>query len=181
LGWKDRFANADWSQRQYSYAKAQAWQVYTPQAVVQGTSGAVGSDRAKILAEIGGASRGPVHRLQVSLARNDQGFLVDVDHTIIRQPVQVALVESGLQSRVDHGENAGATLTHVDVVRYFATKQAMSTLNEADQLGRCVFNLLPQGPKLEGGSLKAVVWQQDPDFHIFSVGQSAPLKAPIQK
>jgi hypothetical protein len=175
LGWKDRFASPAYSQRQYAYAQARGWdQVYTPQAVIQGQDHGVGSDASRLQSLISAASKAPVPRLRVKLSRSGQGFLVKVSGALEGQPMQVALLESGLSSQVKRGENAGVTLSHGDVVRAF---EPMVTLIA----GKASWAVDPQTLALENGPLKAVAWQQGPDFHIFSVGQSAPLKAPIQK
>ena len=49
LGWKDTLAQRPFGERQHAYSGVQgARQVYTPQAVVNGTASTVGSDRAAL-------------------------------------------------------------------------------------------------------------------------------------
>src|SRR5664279_1257987 len=49
LGWKDPFSNAVYSDRQRQYARFLALQsIYTPQAIVNGSTELVGSDKARL-------------------------------------------------------------------------------------------------------------------------------------
>jgi hypothetical protein len=50
LGWKDPWAQAGFTRRQYAYSRARgAAQVYTPQALVNGGADLVGHDKAGLL------------------------------------------------------------------------------------------------------------------------------------
>lgn len=58
LGWKDPFASADFTARQRGYSKVfNEKSVYTPQMVVNGRTGFVGSDRAKAREAIAAAGK----------------------------------------------------------------------------------------------------------------------------
>ena len=53
IGWKDPFADAAWTQRQRQYSRAlRTTQIYTPQMVIGGKIGVVGSDRRAVEAAI---------------------------------------------------------------------------------------------------------------------------------
>jgi hypothetical protein len=118
LGWKDPFSSPAATQRQRHYAELLALAtVYTPQIVIDGKWQAVGSSRAEIERILDAAPRNP-DDVPVGLA---------VDHgraQITLGPgggVPAAVVLIGFDRRrvtaVGRGENAGRTLTHVDVVR----------------------------------------------------------------
>src|SRR6516225_7595569 len=58
LGWKDTLADARFSARQKAYSQARGdREVYTPQAVINGSAHVIGSDRAGIESAIGATSK----------------------------------------------------------------------------------------------------------------------------
>ena len=128
IGWPDPFADPAFSRRQRAYARAfRSDQVYTPQMVVNGAVGFVGSDRAKATREIAAAlEKEPAVR--VTLAVEDgakPGTIVVTYATTPTAPdrvLNVALVERGLSVTVRRGENAGKVLRHDNVVRAFQTR-----------------------------------------------------------
>jgi hypothetical protein len=123
LGWPDRFSDAAFSARQRSYAEALGEaRVFTPQAVVNGTRSLVGSDerglRAAITSELERpAVAGLVLRIEPGENPGELRVRVRVDDTTPPAMVRVAVVEDGLVTRVQRGENAGRTLHHDCVVR----------------------------------------------------------------
>ena len=127
LGWPDRFAEARFSQRQRRYAAALGERrVYTPQAVVNGRWSMVGSDEPELRAAVERALE-LAGTVAVSVSA-DQGpddgrLVVQVagEGAASRVVANVALVESGLETEVRRGENAGRTLRHSHVVRAFAS------------------------------------------------------------
>jgi hypothetical protein len=119
LGWKDPFSSPAATQRQSRYAELLGLAaVYTPQIVIDGKWQAVGSSRAE------------VERI-LDLALRDRdgipvGIAVDHGRAQItfgaggdRMPASVVLIgfDRHQVTPVARGENAGRTLTHVDVVR----------------------------------------------------------------
>src|SRR5262245_24379168 len=53
LGWKDPFSSPAWSERQTAYARAfGSARIYTPQAVVDGRAGCVGSDEDELRSRV---------------------------------------------------------------------------------------------------------------------------------
>src|SRR5271170_755329 len=57
LGWKDPFSSAQFSQRQSDYAHSLGGEVYTPELVVDGAKGFVGSNEGDARREIHNALR----------------------------------------------------------------------------------------------------------------------------
>ncbi len=126
LGWRDPFSDAAYSQRQRKYATALAEeQVYTPQMIVNGQAGFVGSNPARADREIAAALATPATVALAVEARRD-GPRVHVNYRAAGAPkgavVCVAWTESAATTRVARGENAGRTLAHVNVVRSFVTR-----------------------------------------------------------
>ena len=122
LGWVDRFANAEYTARQYDAMRANgASFVYTPQVLLQGRDFAKWRSGA---AAIDAAARTPARAsIALDVAPGEHDFAVTVDATVadaaFRGDAQlfIAYADSGLVSDVKAGENRGARLTHDHVVR----------------------------------------------------------------
>ena len=125
LGWPDRFASADNTARQRSYARSSGERdIYTPQVVVGGRERFVGSDRGNVNAAIARAlAVAPAVPLTVHARRTADGS-VAIDYAAPEAPrgsvLNVAVVEHAVSTAVRAGENAGRTLKHVNVVRTFS-------------------------------------------------------------
>ena len=113
LGWKDPFSDRLFSDRQAGYGE----RIYTPQAVVDGRVDVLGSDEAGIVKAAIAAAREP--HGTVGLTKTDTGVRLDVAALPPHSGAQVflAVLEDGLVSSVEKGENAGRTLSHTAVVR----------------------------------------------------------------
>src|SRR5260221_5080903 len=113
LGWRDPFSDALFSDRQSRYGA----RIYTPQAVIDGRVDVVGSDEAGILRAAKGAAA-EAHG-EIRLSAGVHGVHVVAAGLPHHGPAQVmlAVVEDGLVSKVERGENAGRTLPHTAVVR----------------------------------------------------------------
>jgi hypothetical protein len=121
LGWKDPFSSSAATERQQDYARLLGLgTVYTPQIVVDGKWEAVGSDRAAVEHALDKARR---ERTEVPLtlaldhgqARIRLGSSGDLAASVVLISFDRRRVDT-----VERGENAGRTLTHVDVVRGIA-------------------------------------------------------------
>lgn len=127
LGWTDPFSSRDWTSRQYIYARALGnGNAYTPQMVVDGTVEFVGSHsqqaRESIL-KAAGKTKIPVVLAQGNADGIGKGNLSakvgKLEGTTKGDAAEVwlAITETGLQSAVTRGENAGEELHHAAVVR----------------------------------------------------------------
>lgn len=114
LGWRDPFSSPIYSERQTRHGR----RAYTPQAVVDGREDMVGSDEKAIVKAAMAAAGQPHGLLQFSPSAAGKAK-VSVTGLPPHGPARVflAVVEDGLQSHVERGENAGRTLRHVAVVR----------------------------------------------------------------
>jgi hypothetical protein len=122
LGWKDPFSTAAATARQQRYAELLGLAtVYTPQLVIDGRWQAVGSDRAQVERAIlvAGRERG---QPAVTIALDDGRARITVGRNGEQPGTAVLLIgfDRRQVNRVMRGENAGRTLTHVDVVRSIA-------------------------------------------------------------
>lgn len=125
LGWKDRFADPAYTTRQRDYARQLAagggdGGIYTPQMIVQGTVGFVGSDRQaarKAIADARAKVAGGTLTLQVTPDETTVQVRFRYDGPTEGRTLRVAVVEDDLRSTVRRGENRGKTLGHAAVVR----------------------------------------------------------------
>jgi hypothetical protein len=161
LGWKDRFANAKYTDRQHEQMRRQRETfVFTPQVLLQGRD--FGQWRSGEPASAIAAVNARRPRATIELAAELQGAnaIVDVhvevpdvrnrSHTV----VAVALVQSKLSSDVKAGENAGKRLLHDHVVRQWRGGISLDAAGEVRQ--RLQF-LLPADP----GPLEIVAFAEN--------------------
>jgi hypothetical protein len=122
LGWKDPFSSPQYTARQQDYTNRYRFDgVYTPQLVVVGRYGLVGSDGREASAAIQKAIRDPKIPITISnLARNVTArieFPADQKFRGAHGLLYVALGDNKQESHVARGENSGRTLAHVAVTR----------------------------------------------------------------
>ncbi len=111
LGWPDRFASSEATQRQHDWARALAAStVYTPQVVAGGRDWR----RWPALPEPPAAAP-----MALRLTREPGRAMVEVGAAPGRWLGYWAVLEDGHRSRVTAGENSGVTLTHDHVVRRY--------------------------------------------------------------
>lgn len=120
LGWRDPFSSAEWTQRQARYARTMHLSsAYTPQAVVNGAREFVGSNRAALSAALEKASS-EKPRFEITLtARREGDSLIATIHATVpaTYDLMLAIVEDGVTTKIEHGENAGRTITNDAIVR----------------------------------------------------------------
>ena len=125
LGWRDPFSSAWATARQRAYARTLDGRSYTPELVVGGTVGFVGSRRSEARQRIAEA---PAPSASVGVTARRAGGRVEAQVVTERAPagsvVHVALVQREAVTNVARGENRGRTLRHANVVRAFETRPA---------------------------------------------------------
>jgi hypothetical protein len=123
LGWKDTLANPKFTVRQRDYASRQrGGQVYTPQAVINGVSHVVGSDRYRIDSMITDAKLETAKRgVTIKLSTDAQKMQIEVGGPRLEPGVTgtiwFALVQRKTSVAIPRGENRGATVNYFNVVR----------------------------------------------------------------
>jgi len=130
IGWKDRFSQAAFTNRQRKIAlHNQSRTIYTPQLVLSGKDfrrwGSINSDVRRINSQPPGA------RLLLSAGRNDSALTLTIQANLINPAsgnaeLYVAIFENNLESNVRAGENQGRRLRHDYVVRKFIGPISMS-------------------------------------------------------
>jgi hypothetical protein len=179
LGWRDPFSSATFTNRQSEYARVfRSGQIYTPLLVVDGAFEAVGSDKTAVRAAIAAAAARPAATVHVSAtATNDRARVevsVDMPTPLGRKgsaDVVVAIVEDGLVTRVQRGENGGRTLPHSAVVRSLST----ITTIPPDASSRSVSILLPRSQEWRTSQLRVVGFVQERESHRVLGAAAAPL------
>jgi len=137
LGWKDRFASAQFTQRQYDAMRAnRATFVYTPQVLIQGRDAQEWKRGA--VASLAATAKRP-GRASVTLDAMHEGGAYKVRATASVADVALrtnavlwlAYADSGLVSDVKAGENRGVRLIHDHVVRSLHGPFAVNAKGEA--------------------------------------------------
>ena len=116
LGWRDRFASAESTERQARYVAALGLPTaFTPQIVVDGRRSVVGSDRRRIEAEL--IERAETVALRAAV--DDGDLIVTLPEAALntRYDVNVMAYLPTAVTAIGRGENTGRTLTEFNIVR----------------------------------------------------------------
>jgi hypothetical protein len=116
LGWTDPYSQPAWTERQRQYARAFSDRVYTPEAVVGGTTGMVGSSTQKVAAAVAAAPRPALLAAAATWTKDTVEITAEAPADA---DVFVAVWEDAKTIAVTRGENAGETLTNHRIVRRF--------------------------------------------------------------
>ncbi len=128
LGWKDPFSSPRFSERQRWYASIEGRSgVYTPQMIVDGGRGFVGSKETMAREAVARAAK-LAQPLRLELR-------VDADGSVHYRArgeasgaeLHLILAQDYARNAVHRGENAGKTLQHVGVVRELETRKYEET------------------------------------------------------
>lgn len=115
LGWRDPYSFEGATARQASYAARLGGGSYTPEMVVDGRRGLVGSERGEAAAAIA-ASRGDAS-VAVRLGRSGSDVSVTVGAGAGHGRILLIGFDPRHETQVGRGENAGHTLTESNIVR----------------------------------------------------------------
>jgi hypothetical protein len=125
LGWKDTLADSRFSARQKAYSRMRGDRdVYTPQAVINGSLHVVGSDLTSIENAIGVTSKeNGVMSVPVTMMQAGKQITVSVAASSNKSPVAmhgevwICSVSRAVPISISRGENRGKDLTYYNVVR----------------------------------------------------------------
>lgn len=174
LGWKDPFSSAAATRRQHAYASQFGNdQVYTPQLVVNGAIGFVGSK--KTLAEKAverALTLSPQVHLTIERAPSTSSSVKSLSVTtkLSKAPgeamaekyqVLLALVQKSATTNVKHGENSGLQLRHVNVVRDFDVQEAKQSSVSNQSIQNSWQFRLPVGVSVQDLELVAVAYDAE--------------------
>jgi hypothetical protein len=125
-GWRDPYSSHEYSERQSAYAEhLRLGGIYTPQMIVDGRFGFIGSNEKRAIQAIQSARQGERAQVSLSSIRWTDSSMIALHVTTGTLPVSVsgpadvflATADESDQSSVSRGENSGRTLTHVAVLR----------------------------------------------------------------
>lgn len=156
LGWQDPFSNNMFTYRQKEYAMVlRQTGVYTPQMVIQGRRGEVGSDRRSVKQAIADARNGrqPAAVQFEKLEGNQLRAVVSAADSAKGAYVWLALFDLRHATIIPRGENEGKTLVNHHVVREW------KMLGQLDG-GKAAFAVTAVGAKGEKRGGAAVLVQQ---------------------
>jgi len=118
LGWRDTLGDPAHAERQRAYSEVHGTRrIYTPQIVVNGVKGLVGSKREAIEATIADSS------LSVPVTMRHGDGTVEIEVGAVPLPgkrpttIRLALLTSEADVPIAEGENAGSTIEYYNVVR----------------------------------------------------------------
>lgn len=156
LGWQDPYSNKKFTYRQREYAMSfRQTGVYTPQMVIQGRRGEVGSDRPTVLQAIAEASRAKPGCTVLLEKRDGSRLHATITAAAGAQGAEiwVALFDREHTTKILRGENEGITLKNYHVVREW------KRLGEVGG-AKTELDLVAAGEKGEKRSGAAVIVQQ---------------------
>src|SRR6516165_5419179 len=122
LGWKDTLADARFSARQKAYSRVRGdREVYTPQAVIHGSTHVIGSDRAGIEEASDTTLKGiEVISLPVTMTQSGKQLTVSVAASnkipvAAHGEVWICSISKSVPVSIARGENRGRELTYYNV------------------------------------------------------------------
>jgi hypothetical protein len=127
LGWKDTLADSRFSARQKAYSKMRGdREVYTPQAIINGSAHVIGSDRNSIEDAIGVTRKeNGVMSIPVTMTQSGKQLTVSVAaaskgpaaHGETHGEVWICSISKAVPISIARGENRGKEITYYNVVR----------------------------------------------------------------
>ncbi|MGQ0628930.1 MAG: DUF1223 domain-containing protein [Phycisphaerales bacterium] len=181
LGWPDRFAAAEYTQRQKAYQTAMKLPtMYTPQAVVNGHRDVVANQARPLLQLVKDAHVASV-RVNATVPPRTAGDPVQLrvalssyrDRLPGRLTVNAAITEDDLTTVCTRGENAGKTLKHHHVVRTFESR----SVDTAQKDPITFAFVLPKDAKAE--RCRIVVYVQEAAAGTVVGGASVEIPKPL--
>jgi len=174
LGWRDPFSSPQYTARQQEYAsKFSRDGVYTPQLVVDGRFGFVGSDGREATLAIQRAMR--EHKIGISIshvARDGNQVTAHIESSPSEQNTEVGkavlyvvVADNRAESHVTRGENGGRNLAHVGVARVL---RQVGTIDIESAFTKDVTLSIP--PDALPNGMRLVAFIQDPrSGHVLGV------------
>lgn len=124
-GWKDVFSNADYTKRQYNYAKFLGKEpIYTPQLIVNGKADYIASQETVVRNGIKSALSKPVVTdlsLEANQANNNLNVNYNIEGIFKNSNLIIAIVQKAAKTNVKRGENANRILSHYQIVHHLQT------------------------------------------------------------
>jgi hypothetical protein len=164
LGWRDTFASAQYTNRQWDYARAfRRREVFTPEVVVNGRADVTGLDRGELEALIHREAT-PGNGPHISIA-NGKVVVGNANGTAGRADVWLVRYDPNIeQVAIARGENEGRTLPHENVVKELVNLGRWSGTPESFAIPRAA----------ESGLRAAIIVQEGRGGSIIAAVRAAP-------
>jgi hypothetical protein len=137
LGWKDPFSKAAYTDRQRLYAEhLNLESVYTPQAIVNGKTEFVGSNKTALWNAISNYKNSDYVIIETETPQvSNQQLSIKYNYAPLQpnENIVLELVLKNATTQVKRGENGGATLSHINIVEDIVQKH--------ESKGTAIFNL----------------------------------------
>lgn len=121
LGWKDQFSSNDFTKRQQKYQDwLNLYVMYTPQFIINGTTEFAGYNETALFEKVSHALKTKQSgSLEVTPSASSASLIVKfkTDKIQDNSNLFVAVIQKQAISKVEHGENKGNTLHHVQIVK----------------------------------------------------------------
>lgn len=121
-GWKDIFSDAEYTNRQYAYAKwLKKAPIYTPQVIINGKSEYIASQETVVRnAIIKALSKPATAEINLNSIQNRNSLATSyiVTGASKNSNLLIAIVQKSAKSKVRRGENGGRILSHYQIVRH---------------------------------------------------------------
>ena len=122
LGWKDTLADSRFSARQKAYSRMRGDRdVYTPQAIVNGSTQVIGSDRDSIEHAINATEKNGIMSVPVTMTVAGKQINVSVAASkvpsVTHGEVWICGISQAVPISIGRGENRGREVTYHNVVR----------------------------------------------------------------
>ena len=121
LGWRDPFSSEAATSRQAMYAARLGGGSYTPEMVVDGRAGMVGSQRGEVGAAIARAKGEAADAVSIRVTRAAGGLTIAIGPGAGSGRVMLVGYDPRHETAVGRGENSGRTLVESNVVRSLRT------------------------------------------------------------
>ena len=121
LGWKDPFSLREATARQAAYGRRFGDGSYTPEMVVDGAVGLVGSHRAAVGSAIEAAKQAQRTLAEIRVSRTDAGISIEIGAGAGSGNVLLVGFDHEHVTTIPRGENGGRTLEESNVVRSVRT------------------------------------------------------------
>jgi hypothetical protein len=117
IGWKDSFANPEFTRRQQDYSHAAgASTIYTPQMVIGGVDHVIGS-RPMEVADLVQAHLAIDHGVDLDLRRDGDVLAIAAETSVpVATVVQLVRIDPEETVAISRGENAGREITYTNIV-----------------------------------------------------------------
>jgi hypothetical protein len=168
LGWKDKFSNAAWTERQQKYiTRLGLGSAYTPQIILNGVDEFVGSDRERLYRDISKYSADDEHeKINISARVIKNSVEVNYQAPQLRGcMIYFALIQTIGSSQVKGGENHGKYLEHINIV------SNLKSVTPGEKQNQISFPI-PSDFSLAGNKIVAFL-QRNNDYRILAATECA--------